>query len=83
MRRRVVAAEGEPDPEQADHEDIEVGGEDDCHQETHKYDHFREEHGFAAEPVGKPPEGDRSDENPEQARGADDAVLGGTDVELV
>ena len=82
MSRRIVAAEREADPEQADHDEIEVGGENERREERHEDHHLHDEHDLAAETVRHPAEADGADEDAEQGRGGDESVLGGADVEL-
>ena len=51
-------------------------------QERHEDDHLGDEHALAPEVVGQASETDGADQDAEQAGGADQAVLRGTDAEL-
>ena len=65
MSGRIVAAERQPDSEQADHDKIKVWGEDERREERHEDHHFHEEHDLAAEAVRHSPEADGADEDAE------------------
>ena len=82
MRRRIVAAEREADSEQADHDQIKVRSEHQRHEERHEDHHLDQEHPLAAEAIRQSAEADGADEDAEQGRGADDAVLGRANAEL-
>ena len=82
VRGRIIATEREADAEQADHQEGEVGAEDQRHQERAEDHHLGDEHRLAAEAIRQAAEADGADQNAEQARRADDAMLGGADVEF-
>ena len=82
MCGRVVAAQRKPEAEQEDRKHEEIRRDAEQRQEHAENDHLDDEHRLAAEAVGKTAERHRADQNAEQARGADNAVLGFANVEL-
>ncbi len=80
--RRVVAAQRDAQSEQAENQEIEVAREDEADQERDEDDHLDDEHGLASEPIGHASERYRADQDAEEACRADDAVLGGADIEF-
>ena len=82
MGGRVVAAERHAEAEQADHQRDEIGADDEQGQKGGEDDHLGDEHRAAAETVGEAAEEQGADEDAEQARGTDQAVVEGGDVEL-
>ena len=79
----IVAAECHPDPEQKDDQPEVARAERKQHQEKDKDHHLGDEHISAAKTVRQAAQSDRTDQNPQQAGGADNAMLGGGDVELL
>jgi hypothetical protein len=73
--RRVVTPEREPHSEKADDQPHEVLRKYDSDQEQNKQHHFDDEHRLAAESIGEAAQCTRSDQNAEQAGGADEAML--------
>src|ERR1700691_2164657 len=82
MRGREVAAERKPQPEQEDHHHSVARRKAERDEKRHEDDHFRDEHGLAAEAVRQTAEREGANENAKQARRADDAVLIRGDIEL-
>ncbi|HXC13498.1 MAG TPA: hypothetical protein VNV39_11720 [Stellaceae bacterium] len=82
MRGRVVAAEREPETEQADREGQEIFAQDQQCQKRAKDDHLGDEHPLAAEIVGQAAEQDGAKQNAREARGADSALFGGGYVKI-
>jgi hypothetical protein len=66
MRRRIVAAEREPEPEQAHDQPDKILGKDDHHQKKREKHGLEDEHRLAAEIVGERAEGAGSDQDAEQ-----------------
>ena len=83
MRGRIIAAEREPHAEQADDQPDEALREHDCHQEQDKQRHLDDEHRLAAELIGQAAQRAGADQDAEQARRADQAMLGRREIELL
>ena len=82
MRRRIVTTQGDPEPEETDHQGDEVGAEHSGAKERGEDNHLHDEHGLAPEPIRQAAQADCADQDSAQAGGADEAVLGGGDIEL-
>jgi hypothetical protein len=88
MRRRIIAAEGDADSKQREHQQRERlwRGCRDSHeqaQEDNEDDHLGDEHRLAAEAIGQAAQEQRADQDAEETRGTDETVLGRADIELV
>jgi hypothetical protein len=83
MGGRIVAAQRQPQPEQAGHEPEVARARHQQHQEDHENEHLDDEHALAAEIVRQAAEADGADEDAEQARRSDHPVLGPREAEFL